>query len=186
MLTTAGYLYIGMDHFAKPTDELSLALKNGTLHRNFMGYTVQQGKLPSDLYGFGVSAISGLQGHFAQNWRKLSQYYEALDNGQIPTMRGYNLSNEDRLRQKVILDILCPGIIHYDEFNQSFGIDFKTHFSDALTALHPMADDGLVEFNEMGFTVTPLGRLFSRNIAMPFDEYLPKLSGDKPTFSKTV
>lgn len=186
MLTNAGYLYIGMDHFAKPTDELSLALKNGTLHRNFMGYTVQQGQLPSDLYGFGVSAISGLQGYFAQNWRKLSQYYEAIENNQLPTMRGYILSDEDRLRQKVILGILCQGIIRYDEFNQPFGIDFKTHFADALTALQPMAKDGLVTFNDAGFTVTPLGRLFSRNIAMPFDAYLPKLSGDKPTFSKTV
>lgn len=186
MLTEAGYLYIGMDHFAKPTDELSLALQNGNLHRNFMGYTVQHGKLPSDLYGFGVSAISGLQGQFAQNWRKLSQYYEAIDAGRIPTMRGYELSAEDRLRQQIILGILCAGQIQYETFEQQFGIAFSAHFADALSQLQAMANDGLVEFHAGGFNVTPLGRLFSRNIAMPFDAYLAKMSGEKPTFSKTV
>lgn len=186
MLTDAGYLYIGMDHFAKPTDELSLALKSGNLHRNFMGYTVQHGNLPSDLYGFGVSAISGLQGQFAQNWRKLSQYYEAIEAGRIPTMRGYELSDEDRLRQAVILAILCPGKIDYADFKRRFGVDFKTHFADAFPKLDDMATDGLVELTDTGLLVTSTGRLFSRNIAMPFDEYLPKLSGDKPTFSKTV
>ncbi len=186
LLTEAGYLYIGMDHFAKPTDELSLALQSGNLHRNFMGYTVQHGDQPSDLYGFGVSAISGLQGQFAQNWRKLSQYYEAIDAGQIPTMRGYALSQEDRLRQQIILGILCPGIIRYAELEQRFQIDFKAHFADVYPKLNDLANDGLVELSESGFVVTPLGRLFSRNIAMPFDAYLPQLSGDKPTFSKTV
>lgn len=186
MLTEAGYLYIGMDHFAKPHDELSQALKNGTLHRNFMGYTVQRGQVPSDLYGFGVSAISGLQGQFAQNWRKLSQYYDALDSGQIPTMRGYILSPEDILRQQVILHILCQGSICFDDFNKRFSIDFKSHFKDSISKLEAMAPDGLVDINESGFIVTPLGRLFSRNIAMPFDAYLPQMTGEKPTFSKTV
>lgn len=186
MLTEAGYLYIGMDHFAKPTDELSLALNNGNLHRNFMGYTVQHGDVPSDLYGFGVSAISGLQGQFAQSWRKLSQYYEAIEAGRIPTMRGYELSDEDKLRQQLILAILCPGTVDYAAFNQRFGIDFKTHFADALNRLEDMAADDLLAMNEQGFQVTALGRLFSRNIAMPFDAYLPTMTSDKPTFSKTV
>lgn len=186
LLTEAGYLYIGMDHFAKPQDELGQALQKGTLHRNFMGYTVQKGHLPSDLYGFGVSAISGLQGHFAQNWRKLSQYYEALDNDRIPVMRGYVLSDEDKLRQQVILAILCQGRIEYSEINNRFGIDFKAHFADSLHQLEAPAQDGLVELNENHLVLTPVGRMFSRNIAMPFDAYLPKLSGDKPTFSKTV
>lgn len=186
LLTEAGYLYIGMDHFAKPQDELGQALQKGTLHRNFMGYTVQQGHLPSDLYGFGVSAISGLQGQFAQNWRKLSQYYEALDNNRIPVMRGYVLSDEDKLRQQVILAILCQGRIDYANVNQQFGIDFKTHFAEALQQLAVPAEDGLVVLNSDSLLVTPVGRMFSRNLAMPFDAYLPKLSGDKPTFSKTV
>ena len=186
MLPEAGYLYIGMDHFAKPEDELSKALKNGTLHRYFMGYTVQHGELPSDLYGFGVSAISGLQAQFAQNWRKLSQYYEAIEQNQLPTMRGYQLSTEDQLRQQVILAILCPGRVDYQAINQRFDIDFTSHFADALAQLQGMAEDGLIEMDANGLTVTPLGRLFSRNIAMPFDAYLPTMGGEKPTFSKTV
>lgn len=186
LLTEAGYLYIGMDHFAKPTDELSLALHNGNLHRNFMGYTVQHGSLPSDLYGFGVSAISGFQGQFAQNWRKLSQYYEAIDSGQMPTMRGYQLSVEDRLRQAVILGILCQGQVQFEAIRQRFGIDFLSHFAEALPQLQDLAADGLVVLSDKQLQVTPLGRLFSRNIAMPFDAYLLQLRGEKPTFSKTV
>lgn len=187
MLTDAGYLYIGMDHFAKPHDELSQALKNGNLHRNFMGYTVQQGKvLPSDLYGFGVSAISGFQGQFAQNQRKLPQYYEAIDAGQLPTMRGYLLSEEDRLRQQVIMNVLCQGHLDYPLLQERFGIDFKEHFADALAQLEGMTQDGLLEFQAQSLQVTPLGRLFSRNIAMPFDAYLPQMASNKPTFSKTV
>jgi oxygen-independent coproporphyrinogen-3 oxidase len=186
-LTNAGYLYIGMDHFAKPHDELSQALKNGNLHRNFMGYTVQQGKvLSSDLYGFGVSAISGFQGHFAQNWRKLPDYYEAIDAGSLPTMRGYILSEEDRLRQQVIMSILCQGHLDYVALQARFGIDFKEYFADALSQLEGMTADGLVELNDTTLQVTPLGRMFSRNLAMPFDAYLSQMSTNKPTFSKTV
>jgi oxygen-independent coproporphyrinogen III oxidase len=184
--TEAGYRYIGMDHFAKPDDELSVALDQGQLHRNFMGYTVQHGQLPSDLYGFGVSAISGLQGHFAQSWRKLSQYYDAIDAKQLPTMRGYVLSNEDRLRQQVILAILCQGKVHYPAFEAQFGISFESHFKESLLQLQQFEADGLVEFLSDGFTVTPTGRLFSRNIAMPFDAYLKQMNSEKPTFSKTV
>ena len=185
-LTAAGYRYIGMDHFAKPEDELSRALDAGQLHRNFMGYTVQQGKLPSDLIGFGVSAISGLQGAFAQNWRKLSQYYEAVDANQLPTMRGYVLSPEDRLRQWVILSILCQGEVSYVEAKTRFNIDFATHFTEPLEALKEMAKDGLVNLRADGFSVTALGRLFSRNIAMPFDAYLKPTESGKPVFSKTL
>ncbi len=186
LFTEAGYLYIGMDHFAKPHDELSRALANGNLARNFMGYTVQHGTQPSDLYGFGVSAISGLQMQFAQNFRKLSQYYEALDANHIPTMRGYRLSNEDKLRQEIILAILCQGSVDYADFDQRFNIQFTQHFADALKALETMAIDNLIEVSENNFTVTPLGRLFNRNIAMPFDAYLKNINPDKPTFSKTV
>lgn len=187
MFTEAGYLYIGMDHFAKPHDELSKALRDGHLHRNFMGYTVEKGgQLHSDLYGFGVSAISGLQGQFAQNWRKLSQYYEALDAGKIPTMRGYQLSEEDKLRQQIILNLLCQGRVNFAEIEQRFNIDFRTHFAEALQNLESMADDGLIEISDNSLTVTSLGRLFNRNLAMPFDAYLPAMQGGKPTFSRTV
>jgi oxygen-independent coproporphyrinogen-3 oxidase len=162
-------------------------MQNGNLHRNFMGYTVEKGgHLHSDLYGFGVSAISGFQGQFAQNWRKLSQYYEALDAGKIPTMRGYLLSEEDRLRQQVILNLLCQGRVDMPAIEQRFGIDFKTHFADAVTQLEGMAADQLIDIGDNHLTVTPLGRLFSRNLAMPFDAYLPQMRNDKPTFSRTV
>ncbi len=186
MLNEAGYLYIGMDHFAKPDDELSKAMHNGTLHRNFMGYTVQKGTQPSDLYGFGVSAISGLQAHFNQNWRKLPQYYEAVDAGKLPTMRGYNLSQDDLLRQQVILAILCQGRVNYSDFEGRYDIQFTQYFEDALQKLQTMVPDQLVVFSNEGFEVTPLGRVFSRNIAMPFDAYLPTMQTTKPTFSKTV
>ncbi len=185
-LTAAGYRYIGMDHFAKPDDELSLALDGGKLHRNFMGYTVQQGALASDLIGFGVSAISALQGAFAQNQRKLSRYYEALDAGELPVMRGYRLSDEDKLRQAVIMAILCQGRVDYAALRAGFGIDFRGHFAEPLAALADLANDGLVLLHEDSLEVTPLGRMFSRNVAMPFDAYLKQAEGDKPTFSKTV
>lgn len=186
-LTEAGYRYIGMDHFAKPDDELSLAMDAGKLHRNFMGYTVQHGEQSSDLAGFGVSAISAFQEAFAQNWRKLSQYYDAVDAGRIPTMRGYRLSDEDRLRQYVIMAVLCQGRVDYAAVAQRFQVDFRTHFAGALTELQTLAADGLVELREDALVLTPLGRLFSRNVAMPFDAYLRQPQADgKPTYSRTV
>jgi oxygen-independent coproporphyrinogen-3 oxidase len=191
-LTQAGYRYIGMDHFARPDDSLSRALDTGRLHRNFMGYTVlnpspgQQGLIDGDLHGFGVSAISGMQEHFAQNEKTLAAYYGAIDEGRLPTMRGYTLNADDRLRQRVILAILCQGRVRYADFQERFNIQFQSYFEEALGKLEAMARDGLVVMKEDGFTVTPLGRLFSRNLAMPFDAYLAKMNMQKPTFSKTV
>jgi oxygen-independent coproporphyrinogen III oxidase len=185
-LTDAGYRYIGMDHFAKPNDELSLALDNGSLHRNFMGYTVHQEKQASDLYGFGVSAISGLTGYFAQNWRKLSQYYDALDAGNLAVMRGYALSHEDRLRQQVILNILCQGVVLYPAIEEQFGIVFRHHFKTELDQLLGLVADGLVKLEADRLVVTPTGRLLSRNIAMPFDAYLKNMPTQQPMFSKTI
>ncbi len=182
-LTQAGYVYIGMDHFAKPTDELYLAQGNGTLHRNFMGYTTQAG---CELYGFGVSAISGLQRYYAQNWRKLSEYYQAVEDHHLPTMRGYALSEDDLLRRTLINSILCHGELRYEAIRETFGIDVASRFKDALDFLKPMADDGLIIFLETGFYLTPLGRIFSRNIAMPFDAYLKREESPKPLFSKTL
>ncbi|MGE0199915.1 MAG: oxygen-independent coproporphyrinogen III oxidase [Candidatus Melainabacteria bacterium] len=180
----AGYIYIGMDHFARPDDELAQALHNNTLHRNFMGYTVAP---PADLYGFGVSAISGLQDHYGQNVKKLSQYYEHLDQKSLPTARGLTLGGEDHLRRDIILTILCRGQLDYAAIQAKHGVHIPEHFPDALHRLAPMAQDGLLTLHDSGFTLTPLGRVFSRNIAMPFDEYLPKQqAAEKPTFSKTL
>ncbi len=185
--TEAGYVYIGMDHFAKPTDELAVALENGKLNRNFMGYTVQGSREGMDLYGFGVSAISGLERHYAQNWRKLSQYYEAIEQDRLPTMRGYALTPDDLLRRQVIMDILCRTSVNYAEIEATYGIEFQTYFAEAMRQVEDAAADGLLEMHATGFALTPLGRIFSRNIAMAFDAYLKKqVQQDKPTFSKTL
>lgn len=192
-LTEAGYVYIGLDHFAKPEDELSRALHEGRLHRNFMGYTVQKGqkttsgRYDTDLYGFGVSAIGSFGRYYAQNHKKLSTYYEALDDDRHPTHRGYVLSDEDLLRRQVILSILCQGTLRFAGIEQSFGVDVKTHFAHALAQLEEPTRDGMLNWDDGGFTLTPLGRIFSRNIAMVFDAYLSQDSANgKPLYSKTL
>ncbi len=183
----AGYVYIGMDHFAKPSDELAKAQREGSLHRNFMGYTTKAG---CELYGFGVSAISGLESYYAQNLKKLSTYYEAVEADKLPTMRGFALSKDDRLRRSLINAVLCQGQVDYNQVNSVFDIDCQTLFAEALNSLRPMEDDGLLIFNDNGFQLTPLGRIFSRNIAMPFDAYFTgELSNKKtsaPLYSKTL
>ncbi len=177
----AGYVYIGMDHFAKPTDELTQAQQEGSLHRNFMGYTTKAG---CELYGFGVSAISGLESYYAQNLKKLSTYYEAIESGNFATMRGFSLSQDDRLRRTLINGILCQGTLDFTAINSAFNIDCETLFSEALTKLAPMFEDGLLTRHQTGIELTPLGRIFSRNIAMPFDAYFNQPS--VPTYSKTL
>ncbi len=181
-LLDAGYVYVGMDHFAKPTDELYIAQQEGTLHRNFMGYTTKAG---CELYGFGVSAISGLDAYYAQNEKKLSRYYEAVEAGRLPTMRGYALSRDDQIRRAAILDILCNGRLDLPRLSGQFGIDAHRYFAQALEQLQPMADDGVLVPDARGFRLTPLGRIFSRNVAMPFDAYL-KRDDQKPLYSKTL
>ena len=152
-----------------------------------MGYTVQGSREGMDLYGFGVSAISGLERHYAQNWRKLSQYYEAVDQDRLPTMRGYALTEDDLLRRQVILDILCRTSVDYKEIETAYGVAFQSYFAEAMPQVEQAAADGLLEISERGFALTPLGRIFSRNIAMAFDAYLKKqVQSDKPTFSKTL
>ena len=183
-LVQAGYVYIGMDHFAKPTDELCMAQQEGSLHRNFMGYTTKAG---CELYGFGVSAISGLNDYYAQNEKKLSTYYSAVDDGHLATFRGYALNLDDRLRRDVINSILCQGELSYAVINQAYGVDAQTLFSNAIASLRPMQDDGLLTIHQDGLSLTPLGRIFSRNVAMPFDAYLkPRDDEQAPIISKTL
>jgi oxygen-independent coproporphyrinogen-3 oxidase len=185
-LTEAGYVYIGMDHFAKPTDELTLAQEEGTLKRNFMGYTTRAG---SDLMAFGVSAISGLSGFYGQNQRHLHDYYAAVNAGQSATMRGYALSEDDMLRRHVIMQVLCHGALNYDAVAQQFGInDIKAYFAPALATLHDFESDGLLTQDASGFHLTSIGRILSRNIVMGFDAYLkPEQNAEKkPIFSKTI
>jgi oxygen-independent coproporphyrinogen-3 oxidase len=174
----AGYVAIGMDHFATPNDELALALKQGTLHRNFMGYTTRRA---GDLVGLGVSAIGSISGAFAQSHKKLSRYYDALDAGALPTERGYALSEDDRIRGEVILSLMCRFDVDLD------AIAPRRYFADSLQQLQAMVEDGLVEIHDGRVTATGPGRLFIRNVAMCFDAHLAAARRrPSPTFSRTV
>jgi oxygen-independent coproporphyrinogen-3 oxidase len=180
----AGYLYIGMDHFAKPGDELAVAQKDRTLHRNFQGYTTKAG---ADLYGMGVTAISGIQNSYAQNHRDLPSWEAAVAHRGIATMRGYQLSEDDRLRRAVISRLLCHTVVLKDEVSREFGINFDEYFADALRKLDVAREDGLLTETSSELRATWLGRIFIRNLAMAFDPYLEKQQLDsKPLFSKTL
>jgi len=180
----AGYLYIGMDHFARPDDELATAQTNRTLHRNFQGYTTKAG---ADLYGMGVTAISGFRNAYAQNFRELPAWEKAVHERGLATMRGYHLSEEDRLRREVISRLLCHTVIPKREINAVFGIDFDEHFAEELRRLEVPEEDGLLAISKDEIRTTWLGRIFIRNLAMLFDPYLEKQHLDaKPLFSKTL
>jgi oxygen-independent coproporphyrinogen-3 oxidase len=179
-----GYQYIGMDHFAKPDDELAVAQRNRTLHRNFQGYTTKAG---ADLYGMGVSAISGLESSYAQNYRELPRYTEAVERRGIATMRGYRLSEDDHLRRALISRLLCHAVILKDEISAEFGINFDEYFAPELARLAPFVEDKLVEYAPGEIRVTLLGRIFIRNVALLFDPYLEKQHlAERPLFSKTL
>jgi oxygen-independent coproporphyrinogen III oxidase len=180
----AGYLYIGMDHFAKPGDELSISQQNRTLHRNFQGYTTKAG---ADLYGMGITAISGIQHAYAQNHRDIPSWQKAVDERGLATMRGYHLSEEDLLRRAVISRLLCHTVIVKDEIAREFGIDFDDYFAEELRRFEPFRQDGLVLLERGEIRATWLGRIFIRNLAMIFDPYLEKQQlASKPLFSKTL
>jgi oxygen-independent coproporphyrinogen-3 oxidase len=180
----AGYLYIGMDHFAKPTDELAIAQQSRTLHRNFQGYTTKAG---ADLYGMGVSAISSVGRAYAQNIKEVPAYESTADGRGIATARGYRLSDDDVLRRAVIGRLLCHTVVPKGEVEHEFAIAFDEYFALELAALTDAQSEGLVELSRDEIRVTPLGRLFIRTLAMPFDRYLRDQQMDaKPLFSKTL
>jgi oxygen-independent coproporphyrinogen III oxidase len=179
-----GYLYIGMDHFAKPGDELAIAQQNRTLHRNFQGYTTKAG---ADLYGMGVSAISSVAEAYAQNRREVPLYQTAVNERGLATMRGYRLSADDVIRRAVIGRLLCHTVIPKREVEAEFSIKFDDYFESELARLEDPAADGLVTLAPAEIRVTPLGRIFIRNVAMVFDRYLHEQQMDqKPLFSKTL
>ena len=181
----AGYRFIGLDHFAKPEDELSEALVDRTLRRNFMGHTTQAGV---DLIGFGPSAISELRASYAQSHRKLEDWQNAVREHGLATMRGHQLTRDDIERRWVIGRLMCHGELRADEFAAIFNHPFASRFARELQQLEPFAADALVEQASDGsLVVTPLGRLLVRNIAMVFDAYLAdQKKGAQPMFSKTV
>jgi len=181
----AGYRFIGLDHFAKPEDELSQALEDRTLRRNFMGHTTQAGV---DLIGFGPSAISELRASYAQSERNLGDWEDAVQQRGLATMRGHHLTRDDIERRWVIGRIMCHGELRADEFEAAFGQPFATRFESELRQLDPFVADDLIERADDGsIVVLPLGRLLVRNVAMAFDAYLAEQQkGEKPMFSKTV
>lgn len=163
------YIYIGMDHFAQPRDELVLAQRNKTLQRNFQGYSTRAN---ADIYAFGMSAISQIPDAYWQNEKDLLKYYGALDAGKVPLARGYVVSDEDKIRRDTIMRVMCDLGLDYAGMSQRLGIDFVSHFEREIESLAEFEADGLVSRSQAGLEVTDTGRLFIRNIAMCFDNTL--------------
>ncbi|MEZ4331248.1 MAG: oxygen-independent coproporphyrinogen III oxidase [Myxococcota bacterium] len=186
-LVAAGYRSVGMDHFARQDDELCLALDEGTLRRNFMGYTTKEGV---DVVAFGPSAISELAGTYVQVEKALDAWQRCVEGGRLATTRGHVLTPEDERRRAIIRDVMCQGEVSARSIDTRFGGDFRRDFKAALERLRPFAQDGLVELDGAGnLRVTALGRLFLRSIAMVFDAYLDlddRTAKQPGTFSQTV
>jgi oxygen-independent coproporphyrinogen-3 oxidase len=181
-LTAAGYRHIGLDHFALPDDELSRALDNGSLHRNFMGYTTHA---DCDLIGLGVSAISHVGDSFSQNHRNLVDWEVAVDKGHQPLWRGIELSEDDIIRADVIQQIMCRGQVDLRRIEQRYDLVFEEYFADALARLAPLMKDGLVDVDAERIVATSRGRLLLRMIAMCFDHYL-QTQAERPRHSRVV
>jgi oxygen-independent coproporphyrinogen-3 oxidase len=181
----AGYVPIGMDHFALPDDDLAVAARERRLHRNFMGYTTQPAP---DCVAVGISAIGDVRGAFAQNCKTLARYYQAIDAGTFPIERGYALSDDDKVRRHVITQLMCNFHVSRKAVEARFGINFGAYFAKELamlSALDGPVGDGLLEIDEEALTVTSRGRLFVRNVCMAFDRYLKSHEG-RPVFSRTI
>jgi oxygen-independent coproporphyrinogen-3 oxidase len=185
-LTDAGYVYIGMDHFAKPGDELALAQRQGRLHRNFQGYSTHS---ETDLVACGVSAISAVGATYSQNEKTLDAYYERLDGGKLPIARGFKLDTDDLLRRLIIQLLMCNFELSIKAIEQAWPIRFNSYFATEIQNLLAFEHDGLVEVDEEWLTVTPKGRLLVRNVCMVFDKYLGSkpVEGPQPLrYSKTI
>jgi oxygen-independent coproporphyrinogen-3 oxidase len=172
-LLDAGYVYIGMDHFAKPEDELVVAQREGLLQRNFQGYSTHGG---CDLLAFGVSSISAIDNIFCQNHKQIDDYQDAVAAGQLPLARGFELSSDDQLRQEVIKQLICHFELNFADIEAQFPISFKAYFAEELEQLKSMAEDGLVDIDETTIRVGLAGRLLIRRICMIFDAYMKKTS----------
>lgn len=181
-LGNAGYEYIGMDHFAKPDDELAVAQKAKTLHRNFQGYSTKAG---ADLYGFGLSAISHFGGIYAQNAKTLPLYFDAAANGRFATQVGYRMSKDDEIRKFVIMKLMCDLEVQKADVERKFGIMFDEYFDESLDKLQEFIDHGLVHQSLSSVRVVGAGRYVLRNIALCFDAYTPSATS-KPLYSQTV
>jgi len=179
-LTSRGYVYIGMDHFAKSTDELAIAQRARTLQRNFQGYSTRAG---AEILAFGLSAISQTPHSYRQNHKTLTGYYAALDRHVLPVGRGRELTEEDHRRREIIMRLMCHLALDYAALSREFGFDFSARYAAEIARLQPLAQDGLIVWTPSGLEVTDLGRLFLRNIAVCFDAYH---SAESKRHSRTV
>ena len=188
-LTQNSYVFIGMDHFAKPSDELAIAQQAGQLHRNFQGYTT---KPESDLLGFGITSISMLQDVYSQNHKRLKDFYRAIDANELPIEKGVRLSQDDLIRRTVIMELMCQFQLSVPnleaKYHLGFDCDFNDYFAQELPQLDALEADGLIKRWGDGIEVTPIGRLLIRNIAAVFDRYLKDRTGEPKvgTFSKSI
>ena len=180
-LNANGYHYIGMDHFSRADDELTVAQQEKTLQRNFQGYSTKGGV---DIYAFGMSSISQAEDIYWQNKKELPEYYEDLDAGRLPLSKAYILTKEDGIRRQTIMRLMCDLELDYAAMSETLGLDFEKHFASELASFDDLEVDGVVERQAGKLVVTELGRLFIRIIAMRFDEYL--IAGNKGRFSKAI
>jgi len=181
-LCGAGYEYIGMDHFALPDDELVVARANGTLQRNFQGYSTHR---ECDLVALGVSAIGSIGNVFAQSAVSTMEYEALIENGQLPIRKGIAVDDDDLLRADVIQALMCYDKLSFAEFGEKHRIDFASYFAAEIECLQPLADDGLIELDSSGVNITQKGRLLLRSIAMVFDRYIDQAQNDN-RFSKAI
>ena len=181
-LTDEGYIFIGMDHFAKPQDELSVALRQGRLQRNFQGYSTHA---DCDLIGLGVSSIGKIGNIYCQNVKTTEDYYAALDSGHLPVLRGYTLNKDDLLRRNIIQDLMCRFALSFLPYEQQYGLNFEQYFKTEMAEMQQLQQDGLVEIEPKFIWVTDKGRFLIRNIAMVFDYHL-RHKKTTAVYSKTV
>jgi oxygen-independent coproporphyrinogen-3 oxidase len=178
----AGYVYVGMDHFALPNDALAIAKRQGRLHRNFQGYSTQP---DCDLVGLGVSSIGRVGATYVQNAKTMEEYCDHLDQGRLPVARGLALTRDDLARRAVIMALMCQGQVVFESIEVAWLLDFRSHFAAELEQLREMAEQGLVEIDAAGIQVTPLGWYFVRGIAMLFDRYL-QADRNRAKFSRII
>lgn len=181
-LESAGYVYLGMDHFALPEDDLAIAKQEGTLQRNFQGYSTHA---DSDLIGMGITAISKINDSFSQNLREEEDYFDAIDAGNLATHRGYQLSQDDKIRRDIIQLLMCQNRVDFTAIEKAYGIDFFDYFYDELRQIALLSKDGLVTLDKSKMVVTPNGQLLLRNIAMVFDAYI-HTSANQQLYSKVI
>jgi oxygen-independent coproporphyrinogen-3 oxidase len=181
-LTDAGYVYIGMDHFALPEDALAVAKRQGRLHRNFQGYSTQA---DCDLIALGVSSIGRMGSTYSQNAKTMEEYCDLLDQGLFPVVRGLALTRDDLIRRTVIMALMCQGHLQFEAINLAWLIDFKTVFAQELKLLQDMQEQGLVKLTDGGIQVTATGWFFVRGVAMVFDRYV-QADRNRNRFSKII